>query len=765
MSTSPGQAIGKYRLILRLGEGAMGEVWMAEDQGSVHRKVALKLIPAGSTTASGLTGILVDEARAMVGLPLHPNLVALFDVLEQPDLVALVMELIEGPTLRAEIERAASGLSWAEIYPIARGLMEGLIHAHAHGLVHRDLKPENIKLQPANHAGGSGSERVKILDFGLARLDPGHRSTLGEVGGTFPYMSPEQFRGELQGPAADQYAFAVILWELLCGAPPYGYVPPDFRAFYEAHCHQPVPRLRPLRADVPAGLESALRRALAKNPADRHSDMTALRQAILPSLAHLAQWGGASSWESASTDVGVPSLIDLDASSPVDVPLEGNQEAPRARPPSDGNALPTAMLRSVLVQSPAVLGSGRESEMELVERLTGRLLGDGSVAELMGGLLEGLGRHLHASGGVLLAKDAADGLTALATWGSSVGAEIPFSRNILKAVLEDRQAMVLQAGGLDPKIASAASVLIRGIRTALVAPMLQDGAVLGLLYLDGNEGTPPFGAMDLQLARTLANLGAVRLQRARMEASLEARRRMERELALARQVQAHLQPSRLPGPDGWEVHGSMESHLELSGDGFSGWSGPGQRYRYALGDVAGKGLGPALLMAAFLTWMEAHAEMELPLPTLAARISEGLARRTDARHYLTAVLLDLAPDTGVLQICNAGHVTPLLIRADGKVEAIPPHGRPLGLLPGGTYESEVITMKSGEMVCLVTDGVTEAGDPEGEPFGLDRLAELVQANRDLPLPALDRLVRAEAARYAGGFPHTDDETVLLVRRR
>jgi serine phosphatase RsbU (regulator of sigma subunit) len=74
-------------------------------------------------------------------------------------------------------------------------------------------------------------------------------------------------------------------------------------------------------------------------------------------------------------------------------------------------------------------------------------------------------------------------------------------------------------------------------------------------------------------------------------------------------------------------------------------------------------------------------------------------------------------------------------------------------------------MKSGEMVCLVTDGVTEAGDPEGEPFGLDRLAELVQANRDLPLPALDRLVRAEAARYAGGFPHTDDETVLLVRRR
>ena len=774
---APG-TLGKYRLLTKVGMGAMGEVWSAEDTGTVRRTVAIKLISTSEDAGPWLSQTLIDEARAMVSLPLHPNLVALHDVLEQDGLVALVMEFIEGHGLRNRLEGHPTGLPWSDIYPIAKGLLDGLIHAHAHGLIHRDLKPENIKLRPATLDAALTPEDVKILDFGLARFDPGHASTTGEVHGTIAYMSPEQITGATQGPTSDQYGLALILFELITGCRAFTVPSGRFEAHRNAHTSAPIPFLRPLREDVTTTLEVLIRKALAKAPSDRHLDLETLAKGLLPELAYLAQWRGGT-WGSDDTDVGVPHLQGL-----------GPQDAMIASPPPPFASCEfvTVVESEVAIPGPpdreddfqvnqdeyqtrfsrllpaAPMAPRASDTVNLLEHICALLMGEGSSADLLREALEGLCTQVEAAGGLMLVKDAEGNLNPLASWGSSAHGSIRFSRSLLKTVLHDRQALLLGATDFEGSFGEAPSIKARALTTALLAPLEHQDRIVGLLYLDGGPATRPFTPADLQLAVALAHLGAARLQRDLAEAQAKAKEKLEQEMAAARQIQTALLPESLPEPTGWEAHGSNETCLRVSGDAYGGWTSASGRIRYAIADVSGKGVGPGLLMASFMSWMEAHADSEMGSAELAGLISMGLGRRTSARHYLTAVLLDLDPRDGRTSITNAGHVFPLIIRANGNIEEVPSHGMPLAMLGGSSYGAFGTTLNPGDLLALVSDGLTEPENTEGDEFGLGRLGALLCEHRAIPLPLLDQLLRAEVGRFTAGAPRTDDQTIVLVRR-
>jgi serine/threonine-protein kinase len=215
---SPQRSISHYRIISKLGEGGMGEVWRATDT-KLSRDVAIKILPEAFAADADRLARFTREAQVLASLN-HPNIATIHGVEER----ALVMELVEGPTLA---ERIATGpIPVEEALPIARQIAEALEYAHERGIVHRDLKPANIKITPEG--------RVKVLDFGLAKaissapsqaeanatISPTltmRATQMGIILGTAAYMSPEQARGQEVDRRSDIWSFGVVLYEMLTG--------------------------------------------------------------------------------------------------------------------------------------------------------------------------------------------------------------------------------------------------------------------------------------------------------------------------------------------------------------------------------------------------------------------------------------------------------------------------------------------------------------------------------------------------------------------
>jgi hypothetical protein len=261
---------GRYELSALLGRGGMGEVYEAGDR-LLGRRVAVKLLRGDLAGDPRLVSRFRREARTAASLS-HPHVVAVHDFGIDGDRAYLVMELVEGRTL-TEVIRAEAPLAPARAAGIAREMAEALAYAHARGVVHRDVAPGNVMTT-------TGGE-VRVLDFGIARVDrqtPSVDATVplptagpapASAHGTVAYLAPEQARGEPADQRSDLYALGAVLYELLCGRPPFAGETAAVVAARQLHA-RPAP-IREVRPDVPEALESIVLRCLAKDPGERHA--------------------------------------------------------------------------------------------------------------------------------------------------------------------------------------------------------------------------------------------------------------------------------------------------------------------------------------------------------------------------------------------------------------------------------------------------------------------------------------------------------------
>src|SRR5215475_347210 len=268
MVITTGAQLGPYTVISPLGAGGMGEVWLAEDTRLI-RKVAIKLLPAEFTKDAGRLSRFEQEARATSALN-HPNILTVYDIGAHEGAPFIVSELLEGEILRMQLNDRPLPARQALDY--AQQITAGLAAAHEKGIVHRDLKPENLFI--------TTDGRVKILDFGLAKLKPTQPCAAdsqaptqkkitdqGTVMGTVGYMSPEQVRGQEADHRADIFSFGVILYEMLSGR----------RAFagesavevMNAILKEEPREIGETNHRVPQGLERLIRRCLEKKPEQR----------------------------------------------------------------------------------------------------------------------------------------------------------------------------------------------------------------------------------------------------------------------------------------------------------------------------------------------------------------------------------------------------------------------------------------------------------------------------------------------------------------
>jgi serine/threonine protein kinase len=261
------EQIGKYKIVGRLGQGAMGEVFKAQDL-VLKRFVALKRISPSLLADDQFRKRFRREAESAAQLN-HPNIVTVFEFSEEKGEIYLVMELLEGKDLKEMIAR--QGLARLEDkLLVMEQICEGLAYAHSKGVIHRDLKPANIRVLP--------NLATKILDFGLARLGVSEMTRTGTVMGTPNYMSPEQVRGEKVDERSDLFSVGAVFYELLSGHKPFD-SESVHSILYEVLEHDPQP-LRSWVPDLPPLLLPIVDRALAKDPEKRYASAGQMREEV-----------------------------------------------------------------------------------------------------------------------------------------------------------------------------------------------------------------------------------------------------------------------------------------------------------------------------------------------------------------------------------------------------------------------------------------------------------------------------------------------------
>ncbi|MCL4522995.1 MAG: serine/threonine-protein kinase [Acidobacteria bacterium] len=281
-----GQSISHYKVTAKIGAGGMGEVYRATDT-KLGRDVALKVVPPAFVQDAERMARFEREAQVLASLN-HPNIATIHGLEDGAGVRALIMELVEGPTLA---DRIAQGqMPFEEALPLAKQIAEALEYAHEKGIIHRDLKPANVKV--------TADGKAKVLDFGLAKAllgdatvqDASHSPTLsmaatkaGIILGTAAYMSPEQARGKPADRRADIWAFGVVLYEMLSGRQIFG---GETASDSMAAVITREPEWSLLPTNTPPRIRELLRRCLTKDPKQRLRDIGEARIAIEQAIAH-----------------------------------------------------------------------------------------------------------------------------------------------------------------------------------------------------------------------------------------------------------------------------------------------------------------------------------------------------------------------------------------------------------------------------------------------------------------------------------------------
>ena len=298
-------------------------------------------------------------------------------------------------------------------------------------------------------------------------------------------------------------------------------------------------------------------------------------------------------------------------------------------------------------------------------------------------------------------------------------------------------------------------------------PIEVDSGPRGLIAVGDKEsrrGVGPFLASDRRTLSLFANQAALALENARLHLQALEKERLEREMQLAAEIQRQILPKGAPVVPGFQLAGWYRPARQVGGDYYDLFPLRDGRIGLVLGDVSGKGM-PAALMVSTL-----HSALRLLLdqaafgPALLEKLNRHISESSAANKFITMLLVELDPLSGVLHYMNAGHNPGILLRGDGAVEQLGAGGLPLGLLPEARFQSRALTLEPRDLFCIYSDGITEAESPSEEEFGMGRLIELLREGQDRPLPELIEAIPQAVGEFSQGRPQGDDQTLVLLRR-
>ena len=368
----------------------------------------------------------------------------------------------------------------------------------------------------------------------------------------------------------------------------------------------------------------------------------------------------------------------------------------------------------------------------------------------------------HADRGFVMLKDDDGKLKPRAAWTRSGHTEeITVSRRIVNEVTEKRIAILSADAMGDERFDQAMSIVNFRIRSMMCAPLLAQDDLLGIMHIDTARQDERFTAEDLELLTGVANQTALAIANAKMHERLVLRERMERDLQLATQVQQSFLPDKTPQVEGMEFAACYRAAHEVGGDFYDFIRQGDDRIVTVMGDVSGKGVPAALLMAKMTSDVRYFALQESEPKNIVGRLNDHMNESSMEDVFVTLLLAKIDLGTHAVTLSNAAHCPAMLRRAaENDVIQIATEGNfPLGVVPGNAFEQETYTMQPGDVICLFTDGVTEAMNADQDLYGFERLRAAIAASACSAQGVMDAIMKDVHA-FVGDTKQSDDLTCV-----
>ncbi len=303
----------------------------------------------------------------------------------------------------------------------------------------------------------------------------------------------------------------------------------------------------------------------------------------------------------------------------------------------------------------------------------------------------------------------------------------------------------------------------------VVAPLVSNGRTLGLVALGAPADGRRFEAEDLEFCAGLAAQAVVAFENAWYFAETVEKEKLDRDLALAGEIQQRLFPASLPQPADFELAAHNRPAQQVGGDYYDALPVDDEekdgRYLLCVADVSGKGVAASLLMSTIQATLRALISPQIDLAELVLRTSRLVFATTSASKYATGFFLLLEPATGHCRFVNAGHNEGLLMRKSGEVEPLLPGGLPVGLFGSGSYQEGNFELHPGDLVALYSDGINEANDAEEEEWGMDRFTESLRRRRENGAQEIVQGIFEDVDAFAADAAQYDDITLMVLKRQ
>ncbi|HUV31373.1 MAG TPA: SpoIIE family protein phosphatase [Acidobacteriota bacterium] len=338
------------------------------------------------------------------------------------------------------------------------------------------------------------------------------------------------------------------------------------------------------------------------------------------------------------------------------------------------------------------------------------------------------------------------------------------SRTIVNDILTEKSAVVISDPQTDPRYALQQSIVASSVRSAMAAPLFDEGKVLGILYADTTNPMHRYDDDYLRLLATFGNIIASRLLSHTLLQEREEKRVIEAELRRASQIQQRLLVSGCPRLPGYSVYAFQEQCRMVGGDLYEMATLPDGRFLFLVGDVSGKGMGAALLMSNILaSFRILYGEEDFDLHQAMLRVSRQLYVYSDSDDFATMFAGLLDPAANRLTYINAGHNPPLIVGRDGLRRQLEACGIMIGAFDFDDWQPAVVDVSPGDVLLVYTDGVTEAERGETQ-YGEERMTTvLVKAAESSPKD-IARMLIEDIRDFAQNTPQSDDITMLLLKR-
>lgn len=339
-----------------------------------------------------------------------------------------------------------------------------------------------------------------------------------------------------------------------------------------------------------------------------------------------------------------------------------------------------------------------------------------------------------------------------------------YSTTIVNQVVETRQPLLTNNAQFDTRFNAGASIIMRGLRAILCAPMMVQDRLLGVVYVDTAMKTGTFRPNDMSLMMAVSGLAARAIENARLYQEAQEKGRLERELQMASEIQRGLLPQVMPQVPGYEIAPHWEAAREVAGDFYDAFEMDGGNLGAVIADVSDKGAPAALFMAVARTLIRSHAHAGLPAKETVSRTNDLLMLDAEQNGMFVTMYFSRFEPNGRGVHVNGGHNPPVYLHAaSGKVEFMPQGGRALGWFPNNPLTELEIRMKPGDVIVYYTDGLTDAENPQGEPYGEARLSQAVAQCTRLSASEIRDFILQDVERFCAGQTPFDDLTMLIVR--